>query len=214
MTTPIPKNEKRRLEVLWQYELLDTPPEQVFDELTQLAALICAAPISLISLIDEQRQWFKSKVGLSVRETSRDISFCAHALLQDGLFIVPDATRDPRFASNPLVTSDPNIRFYAGAPLVTTDGHRLGTLCVIDKVPRELNEDQKSALRLLGRHVVSLLELRRRSLELTKASEQRARIQKELTTARSELAKLRTRRISKRKRRVKPARNPAKKSRR
>src|SRR5271157_4495991 len=117
MTAPIPPNEKKRLKILWQYEVLDTVPEEVFDELTELAARICEAPIALISLVDESRQWFKSKVGTPVKETSRDVSFCAHAIKQSSLFIVPDAAQDRRFAENALVKSDPKIRFYAGAPL-------------------------------------------------------------------------------------------------
>jgi len=161
---PTPKNEQRRLEVLWQYDVLDTVPEEVFDDLTQLASLICQAPISTLTLVDEHRQWFKSKVGLSLAETSRDISFCGHAMLHNGLFIVPDALKDPRFRDNPFVTAEPHIRFYAGAPLISPDGHPLGSLCVIDKVPRELTDDQKKALRVLGRHVITLLELRRRAI--------------------------------------------------
>lgn len=163
MTAPVPKNEKQRLKVLWQYDVLDTVPEQVFDELTELAAHICEAPIALISLVDEKRQWFKSKLGITTRETSRNISFCAHAIQQSHLFIVPDATKDKRFANHPLVTSDPKIRFYAGAPLTTPDGYALGTLCVLDKVPRKLRPDQEKALSLLARHVMTQLELRRRS---------------------------------------------------
>jgi GAF domain-containing protein len=163
MRYPVPKNEPKRLKVLWDYEVLDSVSEEIFDELTELAALICEAPISLISLVDEDRQWFKSKFGTSVSETSRDVSFCAHALTGQGLLVVPDATRDPRFSSNPLVTSDPKIRFYAGAPLVTPDGYVLGTLCVLDTKPRDLRPDQQKALALLARHAISLLELRRRS---------------------------------------------------
>jgi len=191
MSAPTPPNEARRLKVLWQYDVLDTVPEEVFDDLTELAARICEAPIALISLVDEQRQWFKSKVGTTVNETSRDISFCAYAITQNDLFIVPDATRDERFANNPLVTSDPKIRFYAGAPLITPDGHALGTLCVIDKVPRELRLEQKQALRILARHVVSQLELRRRSRELADARQQGKQFQTELDKVRAELAKAR-----------------------
>jgi len=191
MTAPIPKNEKQRLKVLWQYSVLDTMPEEIFDDLTELAARICEAPVAMITLVDEDRQWFKAKVGVSINETSRDISFCAHAITQPGLFIVPDATRDERFAKNPLVKSDPKVRFYAGAPLVSPDGYALGTLCVIDKVPRELRPEQKQALRILARHVVSQLELRRRSNELADARQEKAQIQKDLKQARGDLAKVR-----------------------
>ena len=184
---PIP-NEKQRLNVLWQYEVLDTVPEEVFDDLTELAARICEAPIAMITLVDENRQWFKSKVGVTVKETSRDISFCGHAVAQTELFVVPDATKDLRFANNPLVTSDPKIRFYAGAPLVTPDGYALGTLCVIDKIARELRPDQKNALRVLARHVMTQLELRRRSHELTNANKERDRFQHELKTIKAQLA--------------------------
>jgi GAF domain-containing protein len=188
MSAPTPQNESKRLKVLWQYEVLDTVPEEVFDDLTELAARICEAPIALISLVDEKRQWFKSKVGVTVSETSRDFSFCAYAITQDDLFIVPDATQDKRFANNPLVTSDPKIRFYAGAPLITPDGHALGTLCVIDKVPRELRLEQKQALRILARHVVSQLELRRRSGELVDVRGENVRYKNDLEKARAELA--------------------------
>jgi len=190
MTAPIPKNEARRLKVLWQYEILDTVPEEVFDDLTELAARICEAPIALISLIDEDRQWFKSKVGVTINETSRDISFCAHAIQQHDLFIIPDATKDSRFANNPLVTSDPKIRFYAGAPLITPDGHALGTLCVIDKVPRELRLEQQQALRVLARHVMTQLELRRHAKELTEVRTAREATKGELDKVQAENAKL------------------------
>ena len=188
MSAPIPQNEKKRLKVLWQYEVLDTVPEEVFDDLTELAARICEAPIALISLVDEDRQWFKSKHGVSIPETSRDISFCAYAITQTELFIVPDATQDPRFAGNRLVTAEPRIRFYAGAPLITPDGHALGTLCVIDKVPRLLRPDQQQALQILAHHVVSQLELRRRSRELGDIREENARLRAELAKARADLA--------------------------
>jgi GAF domain-containing protein len=191
MNAETPENEKRRLQVLWQYEVLDTIPEALFDDLTELAANICEAPIALISLVDEKRQWFKSKIGISLNETSRDVSFCAHAIRQADLFIIPDAACDQRFATNPLVTSDPKIRFYAGAPLITPDGYALGTLCVIDKVPRELRPEQKQALRILARHVVSQLELRRRSRELSDARLQNNRVREELARLKTELAQTR-----------------------
>lgn len=180
MSAPVPKNEAKRLKVLWQYEVLDTVPEEVFDDLTELAAYICNAPISLISLVDEDRQWFKSRVGVTVRETTRDISFCAHAILQNGLFIVPDARKDARFKRNPLVTGPQKIRFYAGAPLVTPDGHALGTLCVLDKKPRNLRPEQKQALRVLAHHVVSQLELRRHARDLAQANATIAQFQRKL----------------------------------
>jgi PAS domain S-box-containing protein len=155
-------DEARRLDALQRYGVLDTLPEQSLDDLTALAAHICDAPISLISLVDDRRQWFKSSVGWSVRETPREVSFCAHALGRGtDIVVVPDATLDPRFARNPLVLDDPRIRFYAGAPLVTPDGHALGTLCVIDRAPRQLAEAQGQALRVLGRQVMAQLDLRR-----------------------------------------------------
>jgi len=190
MTVPAKNTEARRLKVLWQYEILDTVPEEVFDDLTELAARICEAPIALISLIDEDRQWFKAKVGVTVNETSRDISFCAHAIKQTELFIIPDATQDLRFANNPLVTSDPKIRFYAGAPLITPDGYALGTLCVIDKVPRELRLEQQQALRVLARHVMTQLELRRHSKELTEAHKAKEATKEELDKVQAENTKL------------------------
>jgi len=183
--------EARRLKVLWQYNVLDTVPEEVFDDLTELAARICEAPIALISLVDEDRQWFKSKVGLTINETSRDVSFCAHAIQQQDLFIIPDATKDSRFAANPLVTSDPKIRFYAGAPLITPDGYALGSLCVIDKVPRELRTEQQQALRVLSRHVMTQLELRRHSRDLAEAQKVKEATKDELSELRAENAKLR-----------------------
>lgn len=190
MTAQTATKETKRLKVLWQYDVLDTVPEELFDDLTELAARICEAPIALISLVDEDRQWFKSKVGVTLNETSRDISFCAHAIKQQDLFIIPDATKDLRFANNPLVTSDPKIRFYAGAPLIAPDGEALGSLCVIDKVPRELSSEQQQALRVLARHVMVQLELRRHAKDLAEAHKAREATKEELDKAHAENAKL------------------------
>ena len=161
MKAPLPHSEIARLDALRSYEVLDTPPEQAFDDFTALAAHMCQTPIALISLVDEDRQYFKSSSGLAAKQTARDVSFCAHAILRDELFVVPNALEDARFADSELVTSEPRIRFYAGAPLVTPQGHAVGTLCVMDRVPRELSGEQKDALRALGRQVVGQLELRR-----------------------------------------------------
>ena len=157
---PIRSNEAARLAALHRYAILDTPPEAEFDEFSKLAAHICATPISLISLVDTGRQWFKSRLGISAPETPRDISFCGHAIHGNKVFEVANALKDERFSDNPLVLSAPNIRFYAGAPLVTPDGYAIGTLCVIDRKPRQLSADQRAALATLGRQVVRHLEMR------------------------------------------------------
>lgn len=171
--------EAARLQTLHKYRILDTKPEQAFDDLTLLASQIFKVPIALISLIDEDRQWFKSRVGLSVTETHRSIAFCAHAIQQPGLFIVRDARRDSRFSENPFVLDDPHVRFYAGAPLITPEGHALGTICVIDQVPRDLNADEARALEALRRQTEAQLELRRNLSELEGALAERDRAESE-----------------------------------
>ena len=138
---------------------MDTPPERAFDDITRLAAQLCGTPIALISLIDGHRQWFKSRVGLDATETSRHLAFCAHAILGTETLIVPDATQDSRFAGNPLVTDAPHIRFYAGQPLTNADGYELGTLCVIDRTPRELDPAQMEALRDQAKLFQSFVQL-------------------------------------------------------
>ncbi len=164
-STPIAA-EQQRLEALARYHVLDTPPEEDFDQVTALAADICRTPIALISLLDGNRQWFKSKVGLAVDETPRGYAFCAHAIGQHEPFVVDDATRDARFRDNPLVTGAPGIRFYAGVPLWVDSGHCLGTLCVIDTVPRELTPEQVKKLTILARHVAYKFDFRLQDLKL------------------------------------------------
>jgi PAS domain S-box-containing protein len=181
MKAPLPPNEAARLETLKRYAILDTLPEQEFDDLSRLAALICGTPIALVSLVDGNRQWFKSKIGIEEPETSRDVAFCAHAILQPGeVMVVPDACADERFRTNPLVTGGPKVRFYAGAPLLTREGHALGTLCVMDRVPREISPEQREALRALSRLVVAQLELRRSVSDLSEAIGERRRAEIEL----------------------------------
>src|SRR5262249_33941231 len=157
------RDDAARLEVLRRYDILDSPPEIRFDDLATLAAHICDTPVALIGFVDGDREWFKALVGLSIDATPRDISFGAHAIRQSDVFVVPDASTDPRFSSHPLVTQTEGIRFYAGAPIETEDGHRLGAVGVMDRVPRQPSEAQRQALRALARHVVSVLALRRRT---------------------------------------------------
>ncbi len=166
MRAPRPANEQERLEALRRSGILDTDAEQAYDQLTQLVASICGTPVALLSLIDSDRQWFKSKVGFATSETSREVAFCAHTIVERDLLVVPDARADERFADNPLVTSEPHIRFYAGAPLITSEGHVLGALCVLDYVPRQLSDQQREALRVLSSQAVAQLELRKARADL------------------------------------------------
>ena len=152
--------ERERLDVLRRYQILDSDPEPAFDELTELAAYTLKVPMALISLVDEDRQWFKSCVGADLTETRREIAICSHAIEHENVFIIEDAREDPMFADNPLVTAFPNIVFYAGAPLIVEDGHRIGTLCIIDHKPRSLNGDEIKALKTMARLVVAQLDLR------------------------------------------------------
>lgn len=179
--------EPERLAALRRYRILDTDPEQRFDDLALLASHICGTPMALITLVDEHRQWFKARVGVSIAETSRAISFCTHAIEQRGVFVVSDALNDERFRNNPQVTGDAHIRFYAGAPLVTPDGHALGTLCVVDRTPRTLTSEQLQALDALRRQVEAQLELRLNLYELEAALEERERIEAEQTALIAEL---------------------------
>src|SRR6202790_5364747 len=168
-------NDAARVSALQKYAILDSEPEQAFDDLTLLASYVCKTPIALISLIDEDRQWFKSRVGISATETSRDIAFCSTAIQQPDVLVVPDTLQDERFRTNPLVVSEPNIRFYAGAPLINEDGYALGTLCVVDRTPRNLAPEQEAALKALSRLVLMQLEFRRNLILLKEALNDRTR---------------------------------------
>jgi two-component system, NtrC family, sensor kinase len=160
MAAASPSTEAARLAALNRYAILDSEPEQSFDDLVILAAHICQTPMAMLSLVDDHRQWFKSKLGVQVRETPREISICVHAIQQGDLFVVPDTRQDARFRESPLVTGEPHVRFYAGAPLINEDGYALGTLCVMDREPRELDEAQKEAIQALGRLALRQMELR------------------------------------------------------
>jgi len=160
MAAASPSTEAARLAALNRYAILDSEPEQSFDDLVTLAAHVCQTPMATLSLVDDHRQWFKSKLGVEVKETPRECSICAHAIQQRDLFIVSDTLEDPRFRENPLVTAEPYIRFYAGTPLVNEDGFALGTLCVLDREPRQLDAEQKEAINALGRLALRQMELR------------------------------------------------------
>jgi two-component system, NtrC family, sensor kinase len=175
MNSPGLSTEAARLAALDRYAILDTDPEQVFDDLVILASYICKTPIALLSLLDDHRQWFKSTVGVQVRETPLEMSICAHAIKQRDLFIVPDTLQDARFRENPMVVGEPHIRFYAGAPLINEDGFALGTLCVLDRQPRELDPEQKQALKSLRQLALKQMELRRNLQLLKEALNDRTR---------------------------------------
>lgn len=181
MEAPRHSAEARRLAALHSYEILDTPREEEFDDIVKVVSAICGTPISAINLIDKERQWFKAEVGLGVRETPLPASICAHAILQPGLFVVPDTLLDERFSDNPLVVDEPRLRFYAGALLETPEGLPLGTICVLDYKPRQLDENQKALLRLMAQQIMKLFELRR-----INAEEQTARKKAELLVKTSE----------------------------
>ncbi|APJ02727.1 GAF domain-containing protein [Silvanigrella aquatica] len=161
--------EQKRLRELYSFKLLDTPQDAELDEITKMASSLCETPIALISLIDQNRQWFKSKIGLEISETSRDVSFCEKAISDDEIFIVKNAIQDERFKNNPLVLNEPHIRFYAGYPLKTEKGYNLGTLCVIDKKERVLNENQINILKILSKNVVNYFELNKKKNEIDEA---------------------------------------------
>lgn len=182
IAAPKPANELQRIAAVYEYGLLDTLPEKDYDDITRIAADICGVPMSLISLIDNDRQWFKSKIGIDDPETARDISFCSHAILSpEDIFIVSDPANDERFHDNPLVTGDLNIAFYAGIPLVNNTGNALGTLCVIDNKPRILTKAQKETLRALARQTVAHFEIRLKNKELNEQKAQMETLNQDLS---------------------------------
>ena len=177
MIAPLPTNEAARIEALKEYHILDTGTEQSYDDITTLAAHVCQVPIAMISLVDEVRQWFKSRVGLDQQQTPREVAFCAHAILENKILIVEDATKNRQFADSTLVTGEPHFRFYAGVPLMNPEGLALGTLCVVDHRPRQLSAEQQQALQALSRKVMALMELRRVSAHLADALDHVKRLQ-------------------------------------
>ncbi|MGO4999354.1 sensor domain-containing diguanylate cyclase [Oceanisphaera sp. W20_SRM_FM3] len=182
--------EELRLAALADYDILDTPPDVAFDDIAKIAAFICDVPSVVINFIDRDRQWFKSVLGLNVRETPLDISICKHVILQQGLFVVPDTKLDPRFVNNPLVTGEPNVRFYAGAVLKNDDGYPLGTLCVLDDHPRDISEKQRFALSTLANQVMTQLELLRHHKKQVVLIQDLQTAHAELKTAHAELLQL------------------------
>ena len=181
LAADLPVNEQDRLRNLYSYELLDTLPEKDYDDITKLASFICNTPVSLVTLLDKDRQWFKSAQGINVHETPREIAFCSHAILKpDEIMIVPDAEKDERFADNPLVTGDHHATFYAGVPLVTEEGFPIGSLCVLDNEPRELNESQTQSLKILANQTMRLIQLHKKAKELARSRRLLEQINKEL----------------------------------
>ena len=181
MKAPLPINEEARVQTLYGYRVLDTEEESPYNDIVRLAANVCGTPVALVSLIDRERQWFKARVGTALAETPRDVAFCSHAILQDSLFVIPNTLEDERFAKNPLVLEEPQIRFYAGAPLISPEGYTLGTLCVLDRLSRDLNAAQTDALMILSRQVMMLLNMRRDLSILTRALAERKQVLKELS---------------------------------
>jgi len=186
-----PANEAQRLQALRSFHVLDTPAEKAFDDLVRLASYICETPIAAVSFVDEDRQWFKARVGMNLPQTKRDVAFCAHAILMpNDTLVVPDATLDARFSDNPFVVDEPKIRFYAGAPLVAEDGFVLGTLCVIDHKPKELSAGQVKALSVIRNQVVRELELVRKNRELAAASQDLEKTRQQLAECETRCRKL------------------------
>ena len=166
-----PGNEIKRIEALRRYHILDTESEAAFDDFAKLASFICGTPMATVTLVDSDRQWFKAKLGINQAETPRDQSFCTHTILSNEVMVIEDASIDRRFFDSPLVTGDPNIRFYAGAPMISPDGHALGSLCAIDSEPGTLDPERRAMLETLARRVVEQMELRRVSHDLAEALE-------------------------------------------
>jgi PAS domain S-box-containing protein len=178
MKAPLPDQEKERIRALLQYHILDTESEESFNDLVRLASYICGTPVAFISLVDQNRQWFKAKIGLDISQTSRDLAFCSHTILQPDVLIVPDATKDKRFATHPFVTGNPHIRFYAGVPLINPEGYAIGTVCAVDYIPRKLSPEQIEALSSLGRQVIKQMELRRNLASLVLTDNERQKTKK------------------------------------
>lgn len=175
-TPPILINEHERLQDLYEYNILDTHAESDFDELVELASHICKCPISLIALLDKDRQWFKAKIGLEISDMPRDVAFCSYAILQDDVMVVEDTTKDERFCDNPTVIGFPNVRFYAGVPIISPAGHKLGTICIADRKPRVLLSEERRILKLLANQATKLLEIRKKNILIKEKSEEIVRL--------------------------------------